>query len=169
MKGYGLQLRGTKESNQERGGWLCLSILYSIKYVMDAIGTWIWSYAGWRKKTWTWGSSKRPISRMKSTCKTCWYTTLGNWYTQSEQLISGVILLWIISLSGESAQSFGFSVVSFHMASGGKRWYVVGCYIAPTGTTTMKQLSKFIGQRPNGDEIFLAGNLSVYIWDLRQE
>ena len=32
----------------------------------------------------------------------------------------------------EAVQKFGPNVVGFQLATGGRRWYIVGCYLAPS-------------------------------------
>ena len=34
-------------------------------------------------------------------------------------------------------QTYGKNVVSFQMASGDRRWYIVGCYVAPDDASTI--------------------------------
>ena len=44
--------------------------------------------------------------------------------------------------------------------TGKRRWYVVGCYIPPTCTTTIEQVQKAIDHRPTGVELIVMGDLT---------
>ena len=48
----------------------------------------------------------------------------------------------------ESHQQFGPNVVSFQMASRGRRRYIVGCYLAPENVLTIESIFAAIGQFP---------------------
>ena len=37
----------------------------------------------------------------------------------------------------EAVQKFGPKVVGFHMETGSRQWYIVGCYLAPDNTSTI--------------------------------
>ena len=38
----------------------------------------------------------------------------------------------------EAVQQFGTNVVGFQLATGERRWYIVGCYLSPDGTFTIE-------------------------------
>jgi exonuclease III len=48
----------------------------------------------------------------------------------------------------EAVQTFGPNVISWQLVTGKRRWYVVGCYIPPTCTTTIEQVQQAIDHRP---------------------
>ena len=37
----------------------------------------------------------------------------------------------------EAVREFGPNVVSFQLATGERRWYIIGCYLAPDDTSTI--------------------------------
>lgn len=65
----------------------------------------------------------------------------------------------------EALQTFGPNVVSFQLASGKRRWCVVGCYIPPTCTTTIEHVTQAIAQCPAKAELVVAGDLNVDLTD----
>ena len=46
---------------------------------------------------------------------------------------------------------------------GARRWYIVGVYLAPEDTMTMKRVSKAIRSRPRGAKLLVAGDFNVNI------
>ena len=40
----------------------------------------------------------------------------------------------------EAIQQFGTHVVGFQLATGERRWYIVGCYLAPDDTLTIESV-----------------------------
>ena len=52
----------------------------------------------------------------------------------------------------ESVQKFGPNVVGFHLVTGARRWYIVGCYLAPDDTLTIESVVAALKERPRGPE-----------------
>ena len=61
----------------------------------------------------------------------------------------------------EAVQKFGPNVVGFQLATGERRWYIVGCYLAPDDTSTIERVVEAIRERPKGAELLVAGDLNV--------
>ena len=70
-------------------------------------------------------------------------------------------------------EKFGPNVIGFQLATGVRRWYIVGVYLAPEDTTTMERVSEAIRSKPRGTELFVVGNFTVDLaaleGDLRAE
>ena len=57
----------------------------------------------------------------------------------------------------EAVRKFGPNVISFQLATGAWKWYMVGCYLAPDGTSTMERVAEALRSRPRGAELLVAG------------
>ena len=42
--------------------------------------------------------------------------------------------------SKEALHQFGTNLISFHLESGGRQWYIVGCYLAPDKASTIEHI-----------------------------
>ena len=60
-------------------------------------------------------------------------------------------------------KKFGPNVLEFQLATGARRWYIVGVYIAPDDTTTMERVVEAIRRKPRGAELLVAGDFNVDI------
>ena len=51
----------------------------------------------------------------------------------------GVVLFYRPSplFAVEAVRQFGPNIVSFQLATGARRWYIIGCYLAPDDTLTI--------------------------------
>ena len=56
----------------------------------------------------------------------------------------------------EEHQQNGPNVISFHLVAGGRRWYVVGCYLVPHDAFTLERVFSMIGHRPRVTELLVA-------------
>ena len=63
----------------------------------------------------------------------------------------------------EAVEKFGPNVIGFQLATGARRWYIVGVYIAPKDTTTMERVVEAIRRKPRGAELLVAGDFNVDI------
>ena len=61
----------------------------------------------------------------------------------------------------EAVQQFGPNVVGFHLAKGARRWYIVGCYLAPDDTSTIDRVIAALKERPKGSELLVAGEFNA--------
>ena len=52
-----------------------------------------------------------------------------------------------------AVENFGPNVIGFQLATGARRWYIVGVYIAPEDTTTMDWVVEAIRRKPRGAEL----------------
>ena len=63
----------------------------------------------------------------------------------------------------EAVERFGTNVLGFQVATGERRWYIVGAYIAPEDEETMEKVVTAIGRKPRGAELMVAGNFNANI------
>ena len=65
----------------------------------------------------------------------------------------------------ESIQQFGPNVVGFQMETGERRWYIVGCYLAPDSTLTLESAVAALKERPRGIKLLVAGDFNINLLD----
>ena len=58
-------------------------------------------------------------------------------------------------------EKFGPNVIGFKLATGERRWYIVGVYLAPDDTETMESDIKAIQSRPRGAELLVVEDFNV--------
>ena len=58
-------------------------------------------------------------------------------------------------------RKFGPNVISFQLAIGAQKWYIVGCYLAPDDTSRMDRVVEALRSRPKGAELLVAGDLNA--------
>ena len=63
--------------------------------------------------------------------------------------------------SVEAIQTHRANVVRFQLAPGDRRWYIVGCYLAPDNASTIEDVVAAIGKRPRGDMLVVVGDLNT--------
>ena len=61
----------------------------------------------------------------------------------------------------EAVRKYGPNVISFQLVTGARRWYIVGCYLAPSDTSTIERVVKALRDRPKGAELLVAGDLNI--------
>ena len=65
----------------------------------------------------------------------------------------------------EAVQQFRPNVVSFQLATGGRRWYIVGCYLAPEDTSRIESVVSALKERPRGSELLVAVDFNTNLED----
>ena len=60
----------------------------------------------------------------------------------------------------EAVTQFGPNVVSFQLAMGARRWYVIGFYLAPDNASTIESVVAALKERPRGTTLIVAGDLT---------
>ena len=63
----------------------------------------------------------------------------------------------------EAVQKFGPNVIGFQLAMGARRWYIVGCYLAPDDTLTIERVVEALREQPKGAELLVAEDLNIKI------
>ena len=61
----------------------------------------------------------------------------------------------------EAVQKFGPNVISFQVATGVRRWYIVACYLAPDDTSTIERVGEALRELPKGAELLVAADLNI--------
>ena len=62
-------------------------------------------------------------------------------------------------------RKYRLSVIVFQLATGARRWYIVGCYLAPDNTSTIERVVEALRARPKGVELLVAGDLNTNLAD----
>ena len=57
----------------------------------------------------------------------------------------------------EAIQEYGPNVLSFEVATGARRWYIIGCYLAPDDAETIEWVVAALGDRPKGTALIVVG------------
>ena len=61
----------------------------------------------------------------------------------------------------ESVQQLGTNVARFQLATGERRWYIVGCYLEPNDTLTIESVVSELKELPRGAKLLVAGDFNV--------
>ena len=65
----------------------------------------------------------------------------------------------------EAVRQFGPNLVSFQLATRARRWYIIGCYLAPDETLTIENVVTALKERPQGTALIVAGDLNTTLAD----
>ena len=57
-------------------------------------------------------------------------------------------------------RKFGPNVIGFQLATGERRWYIVGCYLAPDDTLMIERVVEALRSRLKVAELLVAGDLN---------
>ena len=55
--------------------------------------------------------------------------------------------------------------MSFELVTGARRWYIIGCYLAPEDTSTIERVIAALRDRPKGTALVVAGGLNTDLED----
>ena len=69
----------------------------------------------------------------------------------------------------EAVRQFGPIVVSFQLATGARRWYIIGCYLAPDDTSTIDIIIAALKERPQGTALLVVGDLNTTLTDTEND
>ena len=61
----------------------------------------------------------------------------------------------------EDVREYGPNVLSFEVDTGGRRWYIIGCYLAPNDAWTIERVVKALGDQPRGTALLVAGDFNT--------
>ena len=61
----------------------------------------------------------------------------------------------------EEVRTYGPNVLSFEVVTGRRRWYIIGCYIAPDDARTIERVVTAMGDQPRGTSLLVAGDLNT--------
>ena len=60
-------------------------------------------------------------------------------------------------LAVEAIHQFGTNVVGFQLATGERRWYIVGCYLAPDDTLMIESIVSALKEKYQGAKLLATG------------
>ena len=61
----------------------------------------------------------------------------------------------------EEVRGYGPNVISFEVVTGRRRWYIIGCYIAPDDARTIERVVTALGDQPRGTALVVAGDFNT--------
>ena len=56
-------------------------------------------------------------------------------------------------------------MISFEVATGSRRWYIIGCYLAPEDAWTIERVVMALGDQPRGTALVVAGDFNTDLGD----
>ena len=65
----------------------------------------------------------------------------------------------------EAVHQFGSNIVGFQMETGARRWYIIGCHLAPDDTSTIESVVAALKERPQGTALIVAGDINTNLSD----
>ena len=65
----------------------------------------------------------------------------------------------------EAVREYGPNVLSCEVVTGARRWYIIGCYLAPYDTETIERVVTALGYRPKGTALIVVGDLNTDLED----
>ena len=65
----------------------------------------------------------------------------------------------------EAVREYGPNVMSFKVATGARRWYIIRCYLAPDDTSTIERVVAALRDIPKGTALVVAGDLNTDLED----
>ena len=66
----------------------------------------------------------------------------------------------------EEVREYGPNVLSFEVVTGRRRWYIIGCYIAPDDARTIERVITALGDQPQGTALIVAGDFNTYLGEM---
>ena len=63
--------------------------------------------------------------------------------------------------SVDSIHIYGANIANFKLESGGQKWYIVGCYLAPDNASTIDDIIVAISQRLRGAALLVSGDINT--------
>ena len=61
----------------------------------------------------------------------------------------------------EDVREYGPNVLRYEVATGGRQWYIIGCYLAPDDARTIERVVTALGDQPIGTALRVAGDLNT--------
>ena len=66
----------------------------------------------------------------------------------------------------EKVREYGPNVLSFKVVTGRRRWYIIGCYIAPDDARTIERVVTALGDQSRGTALIVAGDFSTDLGEM---
>ena len=61
----------------------------------------------------------------------------------------------------EEVRGYGPNAVSFEVATGRRRWYIIGCYLAPNDARTIERVVTALGDQLRSTALVVAGDFNT--------
>ena len=61
----------------------------------------------------------------------------------------------------EAFREYITNVLIFEVATGGRQWYINGCYLTPDDAQTIERVVTALGDQPGGTALIVAGDLNM--------
>ena len=61
----------------------------------------------------------------------------------------------------EAVWEYGPNVLSFEVAMGARRWYIIRCYLDPDDAETIERVVAALGDKPRGTALIVEGDLNT--------
>ena len=65
----------------------------------------------------------------------------------------------------EAVREYRLNVMSSKVATGARRWYIIGCYLSPNYAETIERVVTALGDRPKGTALIVEGYLNTDLED----
>ena len=65
----------------------------------------------------------------------------------------------------EAFREYGPNVLRFEVATGARRWCIIGCYLTPDDAETLERVVTALGDRPKGTALIVSGDLNTDLED----
>ena len=65
----------------------------------------------------------------------------------------------------EAVRDYGPNILSFEVATGGRRWYIIVCYLAPDDARKIERVVTALGDQPRGTALLVAGDFNMDLGD----
>ena len=69
----------------------------------------------------------------------------------------------------EEVRTYGPNVISFEVVTGQRRWYIIGCYIAPDDARTIERVVTALGDQPRGTALIVAGDFNTDLGEMASD
>ena len=69
----------------------------------------------------------------------------------------------------EAVQQFSPNVVGFQLATGERRWYIIGCYLAPDDTLMIESVVSALKEQPRGAALMVVEYLNTTLAELEND
>ena len=66
-------------------------------------------------------------------------------------------------------RTYGPNVLSFEVVTGRRRWYIIGCYIAPDDARTIDRVVTALGYQPRGTALIVAGDFNTDLGEMASD
>ena len=69
----------------------------------------------------------------------------------------------------EEVREYGPNVLIFKVVTRRRRWYIIGCYIAPDNARTIERVVTALGDQPRGTALIVAGGFNTDLGEMASD